>query len=140
MSVSIDEEKVEADGKWDGLKDYLTNTNLSKDLITEKYSQLWKIEKPFRKTKTDLKIRPIYHFKSRRIEAHICISFAAYKICKELERQLKEKQSSLSPEKAIDIAKTIYSISLTTRTTKERVTKTLILNEEQKNLMTVFDL
>ena len=80
MNGSIDEEKVEADGKWDGLKDYLTNTNLSKDLITDKYSQLWKIEKPFRKTKTDLKIRPIYHFKSRRIEAHICISFATYKI------------------------------------------------------------
>lgn len=140
VSVSIDEEKVKADGKWDGLKGYLTNTVLTKDLIIENYSQLWKIEKAFRITKTDLKIRPIYHFKSRRIEAHICISFAAYKIYKELERQLKEKQSPLSPEKAIDIAKTIYSITLTTPTTKEQVTKTLILNEEQKNLITLFNL
>ncbi len=140
VNVSIDAEKVKADGKWDGLKGYITNTTLTKDLIIENYSQLWKIEKAFRITKTDLKIRPIYHFKSRRIEAHICISFAAYKIYKELERQLKEKQSTLSPEKAIEIAKTIYSIILTTPTTKERVTKTLILNEEQKNLMTLFNL
>ena len=140
VSISINEDKVKGDGKWDGLKGYLTNTTLTKELIIENYGQLWKIEKAFRITKTDLKIRPIYHFKSRRIEAHICISFAAYKIYKELERQLKEKQSPLSPEKAIDIAKTIYSITLTTPTTKEKVTKTLILNEEQKNLMALFNL
>ncbi len=140
INVSIDEEKVEAAGKWDGLKGYLTNTTLTQKLIIENYSQLWKIEKAFRITKTDLKIRPIYHFKSRRIEAHICISFAAYKIYKELERQLKKKQSQLSPEKAIDIAKTIYTITLTTPTTKQEVTKTLILNDEQKNLMTLFNL
>ena len=140
INVSIDEDKIEAAGKWDGLKGYLTNTTLTKELIIDNYSQLWKIEKAFRITKTDLKIRPIYHFKSRRIEAHICISFAAYKIYKELERQLKEKQSHLSPEKAIDIAKTIYTITLTTPTTKQQVTRTLILNEEQKNLMTLFNL
>ncbi len=140
VSVSIDEEKIEADSKWDGLKGYLTNTTLCKDAIIDNYSQLWKIEKAFRITKTDLKIRPIYHFKSRRIEAHICISFAAYKVYKELERQLKEKKSALSPEKAIDIAKTIYSLTLTTPRTKERITKTLILNDEQKNLMTLFNL
>lgn len=140
VSISLDEEKVKADAEWDGLKGYLTNTTLSKESIIENYGQLWKIEKAFRITKTDLRIRPIYHFKSRRIEAHICIAFAAYKIYKELERQLKQKQSQLSPEKAIDIAKTIYSISLITPTTKERITKTLILNAEQKNLMTLFDL
>lgn len=138
--VSIDREKVIADSEWDGLKGYLTNTTLTKDVIIENYSQLWKIEKAFRITKTDLKIRPIYHFKSRRIEAHICIAFAAYKIYKELERQLKEKQSPLSPEKAIEIAKTIYSITLTTPITKEKVTKTLILNGEQKILMALFNL
>lgn len=140
VSISVDKEKAEADSKWDGLKGYLTNTTLSKEAIIDNYSQLWKIEKAFRITKTDLKIRPIYHFKSRRIEAHICISFAGYKVYKELERQLKEKKSPLSPEKAIDIAKTIYSITLTTPLTKERITKTLILNNEQKNLMSLFNL
>jgi transposase len=140
VEVSIDQEKFNADGKWDGLKGYLTNTNLSKNEIIDNYSHLWKIEKAFRVAKTDLKIRPIFHFKARRIEAHICIAFAAYKLYKELERQLKEKQSNISAEKAIAIAKTIYSLTLTTPTTKERITKTLILNAEQKNLMRLFDL
>jgi transposase len=140
VDVSIDKAKFEADSKWDGLKGYLTNTNLSKNEIIDNYGHLWKIEKAFRVSKTDLKIRPIFHFKPSRIEAHICIAFAAYKIYKELERQLKEKQSALSPEKAINIAKTIYCLTLITPKTKEKITKTLILNEEQKKLMNLFNL
>ena len=140
IEVSIYQEKFKADGKWDGLKGYLTNTSLSKSEIIGNYSHLWKIEKAFRVAKTDLRIRPVFHFKPSRIEAHICIAFAAYKVYKELERQLKEKQSNMSPEKAIAIAKTIYSLTLITPITKERITKTLILNNEQKNLMNLFDL
>ena len=140
VTISIDKEKYQADAKWDGLKGYLTNTNLSKDEIIKNYGHLWKIEKAFRVTKSDLKIRPVYHYAPRRIEAHICIAFAAYKVYKELERQLKEKGSELSPEKAINIAKTIYSITVITPTTKERIVKTLILNPQQQKLITLFNL
>jgi hypothetical protein len=56
-----------------------------------------------------------------------------------LERQLKEKKSDLSPEKAIDIAKTIYSIKVVTPLNKEEIQQTLILNEEQKELAELFN-
>lgn len=140
ITVSIDQEKFEADGKWDGLKGYLTNSKLPKDQIIENYMHLWRIERAFRISKTDLKIRPVYHRLQRRIEAHICIAFVAYKIYKELERQLKEKQSTLSPEKAIDIAKTIYAIKVVTPLNKEEIYQTLILNEEQEMLAELFNL
>lgn len=140
INVSIDNEKFKADSKWDGLKGYLTNTNLSKDKVIENYSHLWKIEKAFRVSKHDLKIRPIYHRLQRRIEAHIIINFVSYKIYKELERQLYLKRSDLSPEKAIEIAKTIYSVKIRIPNSKDSITKTLILNEEQKNLTDLFDL
>ena len=140
IEVSIDKIKFESDSKWDGLKGYLTNTSLSKNEIIENYGHLWKIEKAFKVSKTDLKIRPIYHYKSTRIAAHICIAFVAYKIYKELERQLKAKHAELSPEKAINIAKTIYNITLVTPTTKDKISKTLILTEEQKKLMALFEL
>ncbi|TAF98380.1 MAG: hypothetical protein EAZ44_11425 [Cytophagia bacterium] len=97
------------------------------DDFTASYGHLWKIEKAFRISKTDLQIRPIYHRLKRRIEAHICIAFVANKIYKELERQLKEKQSTLSPAKAIDIAKTIYAIKIATPMNKNIISKTLIL-------------
>jgi transposase len=106
----MDETKVKEDMCWDGLKGYITNTTLSKEDIIDNYKHLWKIEKAFRISKTELKIRPIYHRLQRRIEAHICIAFVAYKVYKELERQLENKKAGASAEKAIEIAKTIYSI------------------------------
>lgn len=138
INISIDKQKFEADSKWDGLKGYLTNTSLSKGEIIENYGHLWKIEKAFRISKHDLKIRPIYHRIQRRIEAHITINFAAYKIYKELERQLKDKKSKLSPEQAIDIAKTIYGIVIKISDQKE-IKQNIILNEDQKMIQNLFD-
>ena len=139
ISFCIDSEKIERDNQWDGLKGYLTNTALSNDEVIENYRQLWQIEKAFRISKTDLKIRPIYHRLSRRIEAHICLSFAAYKVYKELERQLLEKKSSISIAKAIEIAENIFEISMETPFTKERVKRLLLLTDEQKLLAKIFE-
>ena len=77
IQVVIDKEKYEIDAKWDGLKGYLTNAKLNKKEILENYHHLWQIEKAFRIAKTDLKIRPIFHRKQKRIEAHICLTFVA---------------------------------------------------------------
>ena len=113
------------------------NARLEKDDIIENYGYLWQIEKAFRISKTDLKIRPIYHRAQRRIEAHICISFVAYKIYKELERQLKKLNSKLSPEKAIAIAKTIYQVKATIK--GKSVAQILLINDEQKKLAQLFN-
>lgn len=139
IKVSIDMDKFYDDSKWDGLKGYISNTSLSKQEVIESYGHLWKIEKAFRVSKHDLKIRPIYHRLQNRIEAHITINFIAYKIYKELERQLKEKRALLSPEKAIDIAKTIYSIKVKIPKSENIITKTLLLNDEQVWLADLFE-
>ena len=140
IDIKIDMEKFNQDAEWDGLKGYITNTDLTKDQIIENYGHLWKIEKAFRISKHDLKIRPIYHQLQRRIEAHITINFVAYKIYKELERLLKEKKADISPEKAIDIAKTIYAVKINVPFTKETRMKTLLLNEEQEYIVNLFNL
>ena len=138
VTIAIDEVKFKDDSKWDGLKGYLTNTTLSKEAVMEYYRQLWQIEKTFRITKTDLRIRPIYHFRRRRIEAHICIAFAACKLYKELERQLKIKQSHLSAEKALDILKTIFGLTITLPQSKQTRLMLLDKTEEQKYLLQLF--
>ena len=137
--VKINQEKIEADEKWDGLKGYITNSTQSKEQILDNYKQLWLIEKAFRIAKTDLKIRPVFHYKQRRIEAHICLNFVAYKIYKELERQLKEKKSDLSPEKVIEIIQNIYEIEIITPKLKEKIRKRLILSDEQVKVSEIFD-
>ena len=112
ITIEIDYDKFEADNKWDGLKGYLTNTKLSAKNIIENYNQLWHIEKAFRISKTDLKIRPIYHRNANRIEAHICIAFVAYTIYKEVERRLAEKNIPLSPARVAELTKTMYTIKI----------------------------
>lgn len=139
-SISIDKEKYKDDEKWDGLKGYRTNTNLSKEEVIEQYHQLWQIEKAFRISKHDLQIRPVYHQLKRRIEAHICIAFAACKIYKELERQLKEKNTIQSPEQAINILKTIYSVEFETPYSTNKYKRLILKNLEQKELVKLFNL
>ncbi|MDR2586619.1 MAG: IS1634 family transposase [Prevotellaceae bacterium] len=112
VSISIDYQKIEKSIFWDGLKGYITNTKLSiKEIITQ-YKELWNIERAFRISKTDLQIRPIYHRKRSRIEVHICISFMAYLIYKELERLLKTNKIELSIEKAIEQINKMYEIKI----------------------------
>lgn len=137
VNIAVNYQKFEADAAWDGLKGYLSNARLTKDQIIENYGHLWHIEKAFRISKTDLKIRPIFHRLQRRIETHVCISFVAYKVYKELERQLKEVQSSLSPEKAIEVAKTIYQVKANTQYAE--VSHIMLINNEQKKLAQLFN-
>lgn len=139
VNISINEDKFNEDAQWDGLKGYLTNSTLTKKQILENYHHLWRIEKAFRVAKTGLKIRPIYHRIQRRIEAHICLNFVAYKVYKELERQLKIKESTLTPEKVIEIIQNIHQLEVYLPTTKEVYKKTLILTEEQRLIAKMFD-
>ncbi|WP_375583274.1 IS1634 family transposase [Cyclobacterium xiamenense] len=134
-SVNIDYQKYNADKIWDGLKGYITNTLLSREEIIGQYSQLWQIEKAFRISKTDLRIRPVYHRLRNRIEAHICICFAAYTVYKELERLIIINQIRLSPEKAINEIKEIKQLSYTLPKSKETKTKILKPTNEQEWLL-----
>ena len=81
----------------EGLKGYLTNAiNLTDEEIIAKYFQLWQIEKSFRISKSDLKVRPIFHTIRKRIEAHLTIIFASLAIiC------LVEKTTGKSAQKVL---------------------------------------
>src|SRR5690554_7133356 len=108
--------------------------SLIKKEILENYHHLWQIEKAFRIAKTDLKIRPIFHRKQSRVEAHICLTFVAYKVYKELERQLKEKKSDLPPEKVIEILQSIYQLEIKNPINDDVMKKNILLTEEHRQL------
>lgn len=135
INIAIDYEKFRDDGLWDGLKGYVTNTRLNKNKVIEHYSQLWHVEKAFRISKTDLRIRPIYHRLKRRIEAHISICFTAYTIYKELERSLRKNKISISPEKAIENIKEIRQLKYSLPISKQFKSKLLKPNHIQSQLL-----
>jgi len=134
LTIEIDYDKFEADKAWDGLKGYITNTQLTARQVIENYNNLWHIEKAFRMSKTDLRIRPIYHHLKHRIEAHICIAFTAYCIYKELERTLYREKSSLSLKKASELTQNMYQITYTLPESKHTKSTLLKMDDGQAEL------
>lgn len=135
IKVSLDQDKIKKDKNWDGLKGYVTNSSRSAEEVIGSYKQLWKIERAFRISKTDLRIRPIYHRKRCRIEAHICVAFVAYTVFKELERLLVERNLQISPGKAIELMKTIHEVQLYLPDSQRYHKSFVGLSEEQSQLL-----
>ena len=134
IKIAIDENRVKADEQWDGLKGYATNTKLSPKAITRNYRHLWQIEKAFRISKTDLKVRPIFHHQRKRIEAHICIAFVAYTIYKELERLLEAAKTGMSPKRAAELTHNMYEFIYTLPDSREEKRQILKMCPEQQIL------
>ena len=134
VHIEIDYEKYHKDKQWDGLKGYLTNCPLKESQIIDHYKELWQIEKAFRISKTDLKIRPIYHRLRHRIEAHICIAFVAYSIYKELERILQKEKSHLSLKEAAELTHTIYQLNVILPQSKHEKSIILKMDGDQEHL------
>ena len=140
VDIAIDYDKFNEDARWDGLKGYVTNTNLKAEQVIENYKQLWSIEKAFRISKTDLRIRPVFHRLAHRIETHIAISFCAYKIYKELERQLKLKGSDKSPARVIEVLNSIFAIEVALPYSQQIATFPIITENEQSEILAIFGL
>ena len=68
---------------------YILRTNVhdwSEEDLWKTYIQLTEAEAAFRIHKSDLSIRPIWHHKSERVQAHILVCFLAYVMWKTLEQ------------------------------------------------------
>lgn len=87
-TVRLNEELIEKTTKLLGVKGYYTDIEesvLSSKVIIERYHDLYKIEQNFRISKSDLKTRPIFHFKEEPIKLHLLICFMALAISKHIE-------------------------------------------------------
>lgn len=70
-----------------GIKGYYTNLGeeISNQSIIAHYHNLWYVEQAFRIAKSDLRTRPIFHFKQDSIKTHLLICFMALAISKYIE-------------------------------------------------------
>ena len=118
--------------EWDGLKGYLTNTDIPIQDVYTAYHNLWHVERAFRIAKSKIEIRPMFHFTRKRIEAHICICFVALKVYKELERMLKVSEIKMSVDKVLALAKTITTIQIKLPLNKEVYPQTMLMARHQK--------
>lgn len=84
---------------------YLLRTNLTEEdpaKLWQYYMQLTQVEEAFKNLKGDLGLRPIYHQKEERIEAHIFVAFLAYCLHVTLRRWLRDFGPGLMPRSVLE--------------------------------------
>ncbi|MBI3598208.1 MAG: hypothetical protein HY201_01960 [Nitrospirae bacterium] len=103
FSYVINQEKRDVMEKREGR--YLLRSNLVGDdpeSLWEKYILLTEVEQAFKCLKGDLSLRPIYHQKEERIEAHIFVAFQSYCLFVTLGQRLKALAPGLTPRSVLD--------------------------------------
>ena len=99
LHAQLQPDKISRDAQWDGLHGIITNVkDESAAQLLGRYRDLWKIEEAFRINKHDLKLRPVYHWKPKRIRAHIAICYIAFALLSYAKQILKEKNLNISFE------------------------------------------
>lgn len=99
--------KVEAWREWAELNEgcYLLRTNIlnwEAEQLWQAYTQLTEAEEAFRIQKGDLGIRPVWHQKERRVNAHILVCFLAYVLWKTIGQKVKRDGLGDEPRKVFD--------------------------------------
>ena len=101
----------------------LLRTNLSAsnpEELWKQYIVLTEIEQAFKELKNDLNIRPVYHQKDERIEAHIFVSFLSYCLQVTLKQRAKTKAPGLTPRAILEKLKAMQMIDVHLPTTDGR--------------------
>ena len=94
---------------------YLLRTNLTgyePARLWEFYLQLAQVEEAFRNFKGDLSLRPVYHQREDRIEAHIFVAFLAYCLHVTLRAMLRPHAPGLTPRAALEKFKAVTMIDV----------------------------
>lgn len=97
--LEIDYNKLEQQALYDGYFAFKTNIpNPNPEEILASYRGLWQIEQTFRIAKSNLDIRPVFHYNPRRIRAHFAICYIALALIRHVEYTLKTNQISVTLE------------------------------------------
>lgn len=109
----LDKNRLKEAERRDGY--YLLRSNLTGEdpaVLWNRYVQLTQIESVFRSLKSDLGIRPIYHQKEQRTDAHIFIAFLAYCLQVTLKNRLMAYAPGLTPLAVLEKLGTIQMIDV----------------------------
>ena len=102
---------------------YLLRSNLTQEQpeqLWHLYIQLTQVEEAFKNLKGDLSLRPLFHQKEARIEAHIFVAFLAYCLHTTLRRWLRDLAPGLTPRSVLDKFRAVQMIDVHLPTTDKR--------------------
>jgi len=100
VPIELDKAKIEQDARFDGFKALSTTTDLHTRVILSKYRDLFEVEHTFRALKSQLEIRPAFHWTDKRIRGHIAMCFMAFTFINRLKNATQLQYKAIV--KAID--------------------------------------
>lgn len=121
LQYQLDREKLRTVRQREGR--YLLRTNMTAEdpaLIWQCYMQLCHVEEAFRTLKGDLGLRPVFHQKPERIEAHLFVAFLAYCLMTTLRQHLRAHALGLMPRTVLEKLSTIQMLDVSVPTTDGR--------------------
>jgi transposase len=121
---------------------YLLRTNLTEEnpvKLWEYYTQLTQVEEAFKNLKGDLALRPIYHQKEDRVEAHIFVAFLAYCLHVTLRRWLRDLAPGLTPRSVLEKFAAVQMIDVHLPTTDGRHVILPRSTQPEKELQVLLD-
>jgi transposase len=115
--LAIDIKKSEERYQWalQSGGSYILRTNWTEadpKTIWKKYIQLTEVEDAFRTEKHDLGMRPIYHQKQDRTQAHILVCFLALSMWRTLQQWMKASGLGTAPRKLIEEMREVRSLDV----------------------------
>jgi Transposase DDE domain len=102
---------------------YLLRSNLTEEQpaqLWHLYIQLTQVEEAFKNLKGDLALRPLFHQKQTRIEAHIFVAFLSYCLQVTLRRWLCDLAPGLTPRSVLDKFRSVQMLDVHLPTTDGR--------------------
>ena len=81
----------------------------------QQYRGLWQIEQTFRIAKHNLRIRPVFHYTLKRIDAHFAICYMALALVRSLEYIMHRKDCYIPLEQVHTLLRQVKTVSLTVK-------------------------
>jgi transposase len=142
VKLVVNERKEWTD--WAALSEgaYLLRSNVktwSAEELWQTYIQLTQAEAAFRIQKSELSIRPIWHQREDRVEAHILVCFIAFAMWKTLEGWMKQARIGTSVRTLLDDLKRLVSIDVVLPTEANRELRLRCVAQPDKDLAYLLD-
>lgn len=140
--VILNQKAIDEDAAWDGFHGIAVSNsaNLSVGQALSRYKELWHVEEAFRIAKSTLRTRPIFHWKSHRIKAHVLLCFMTLFIERFLEFRLRQEGMPLTPDRIRHALSEVHTIMFEEKDTNRIGKMKSVLPEDAVKIFKVLDI
>lgn len=138
--ITINEEAIQADALWDGFHGIAVanSAKLNPETALSRYRDLWHVEESFRVAKSTLKTRPIFHWSTHRIEAHMLLCFMNLFLERFLELLLRKNGTPLTPDRIRYALSRVHTTAFEDESTgREGIMRSALDEDSQKIFQTL---